>query len=178
MIASTVSRVPDNTAAQVNRDIDRRTEANLAQYAEADPKQIEERLGELDREWDIERLLEANASSAMLLGLILGATVDRRWFAAPAIIAGFLLQHAIQGWCPPLPLLRRLGFRTAREIDHERYALKAMRGDFRRLPAAPDREDRVALERLEGEGGPALSRGPAHEVDTFVSKVLRAVEAN
>jgi hypothetical protein len=178
MISSTVSRVPDNTAAQINRDIDRRTQDSLARYAEADATQIEERLRELDREWDIERVLEANASSAVLAGLALGATVDRRWFAVPAIVAGFLLQHAIQGWCPPLPLLRRLGFRTASEIDYERYALKAIRGDFRRLPKAPDREDRLALERLEGEGGPASSRGPAHEVDAFVSKVLRAVEAN
>jgi hypothetical protein len=43
---------------------------------------------------------------------------------------GFLLQHAVQGWCPPLPLLRRLGVRTADEINEERYALKALRGDF------------------------------------------------
>jgi len=178
MIASTVNRVPNNTAAQVNLDIDRRTQERLSRYAEADAWEIEERLGELDREWDIERILETNASSAILVGLFLGATVDRRWFAAPAIVAGFLLQHAVQGWCPPLPVLRRFGFRTAREIDYERYALKAMRGDFRRLPAAPDAEDRIALERLEGEGGPASSRGPAHEVDAYVKKVLRAVEAN
>lgn len=45
-------------------------------------------------------------------------------------MTGFLFQHAIQGWCPPLPILRRLGFRTAEEINQERYALKALRGDF------------------------------------------------
>ena len=48
----------------------------------------------------------------------------------PVIVTAFLFQHAIQGWCPPLPILRRLGFRTAREIDTERTALKALRGDF------------------------------------------------
>ena len=178
MLTSTVNRVPANTPLQVNRDIERQTRERLARYAEADPAQIEERLRELDREWDIERMLETNASAAVLTGVILGVTVDRRWFALPAVVGGFLLQHALQGWCPPLPILRRLGFRTASEIDHERYALKAMRGDFRRLPASPDREDRLALERLEGEGGPASSRGPAHEVDAFVSKILSAVEAN
>ncbi len=56
----------------------------------------------------------------------------------PAAVAGFLFQHAVQGWCPPVPLFRRLGFRTAREIDHERYALKALRGDFRRLEHGSD----------------------------------------
>jgi len=34
------------------------------------------------------------------------------------------LQHGLQGWCPPLPLLRRLGIRTRGEIDREKYALK------------------------------------------------------
>jgi hypothetical protein len=178
MFSSTVARVPINTAADVNRRIDRQTQANLARYVGADPAQIEERLRELDREWDIERALEANASVAVLTGVALGATVDKRWFFAPAIVAGFLLQHALQGWCPPVPLMRRLGFRTASEIDYERYALKAMRGDFRRLPAEPNSEDRIALERLEGEGGPAAPRPPVNEVDAFVGKVLRAVESN
>ena len=97
---------------------------------------IDERLRELDREWDIERMLEANAATACLIGVTLGALQDRRFFLMPAIVAGFLLQHAVQGWCPPMPILRRLGFRTANEIDYERYALKAFRGDFLGNPAA------------------------------------------
>ena len=31
-------------------------------------------------------------------------------------------------------LVWRLGFRTAREIDNERFALKTLRGDFRNVP--------------------------------------------
>jgi hypothetical protein len=46
----------------------------------------------------------------------------------------FLVQHAVQGWCPPLVVLRRRGVRTRREIEEERYALKALRGDFSGLP--------------------------------------------
>jgi len=42
-------------------------------------------------------------------------------------VAAFLLQHAVQGWCPPLPVFRRLGVRTADEINDERVALKAVR---------------------------------------------------
>ncbi|MCA9457611.1 MAG: hypothetical protein KC587_13175, partial [Nitrospira sp.] len=41
------------------------------------------------------------------------------------------LQHAIQGWCPPVPLFRRMGIRTTHEIQQERHALKALRGDYR-----------------------------------------------
>ena len=32
-----------------------------------------------------------------------------------------------------MPVFRRLGVRTAGEIDRERYALKALRGDFDRI---------------------------------------------
>jgi hypothetical protein len=46
------------------------------------------------------------------------------------MVTAFLFQHAIQGWCPPVPILRRMGFRTAHEIEQERNALKAIRGDF------------------------------------------------
>ena len=63
------------------------------------------------------------------------ASGDRRWLVLPGIVAAFLFQHAVQGWCPPLPLLRRLGFRTATEIGQERYALKALRGDLAAIPA-------------------------------------------
>jgi len=76
-------------------------------------------------------MLEANASALVLAGLGLGSWVDRRFYLLPAVVAGFLLQHALQGWCPPLPVLRRLGVRTQTEIELERYALKALRGDFR-----------------------------------------------
>jgi hypothetical protein len=32
------------------------------------------------------------------------------------LVGAFLLQHAIQGWCPLIQLFRRLGFRTQTEI--------------------------------------------------------------
>jgi hypothetical protein len=96
-----------------------------------DPAKIHRRLRELDEEWDIERVLETNASALAFVGAALGASVDRRWLLIPIVVGGFLFQHAIQGWCPPIPVLRRLGFRTAREIEIERVALKALRGDFR-----------------------------------------------
>lgn len=35
------------------------------------------------------------------------------------------IKHALQGWCPPLPILRRLGFRTTQESEQERAALRS-----------------------------------------------------
>ena len=116
LVSSTTYRVTEHTAAHINRRIRQRTEDRLAYFAEH-PDEIERRLEELDREWDMERLLEANAASFSMLGLTLGLTVGHRWFALPMGVAAFLLQHAVQGWCPPVPVFRRLGVRTVGEID-------------------------------------------------------------
>jgi hypothetical protein len=110
----------------VNREIDRRTNSNIRRYANSSEEVINRRIEELDQEWDIERALEANASALALTGLLLGLTVNRKWLALPTVVLSFLLQHSLQGWCPPLPLLRRLGVRTRGEIDREKYELKAL----------------------------------------------------
>lgn len=100
---------------------------------------ITARIQELESESDIERVLAANASTLALLGVLGGLFINRRFFLVPLVVLSFLLQHAIQGWCPPLPLFRRLGIRTRQEIDAERYALKALRGDFAVLTQAPEK---------------------------------------
>jgi len=144
MIPATTSRVAMHTAPHINARIRRQIDENVAHTAAAGPEAIALRLAELDHEWDIERALEANAASVTLLGLALGAWVDRRWFLLPAVVGGFLLQHAVQGWCPPIPLFRRLGLRTQTEIDYERYALKALRGDFQGVAQQSDSRDRAS----------------------------------
>lgn len=148
MIPSTTQRVPQHTAEHVNEEIRRQTEKNVARYATGGSATIERRLQELDREWDMERTLEANASLIALIGLTLGASVNRKWFALPGIVAAFLLQHAVQGWCPPVPIFRRLGFRTQTEIEQERYALKALRGDFRHVSGDSDGQQALEAARL------------------------------
>lgn len=130
MFPSTTDRVPQNTSEAVNQWIRHQTEQNVAQHAPGGRAAIAGRLTELDNEWDIERTLEANAASAVLIGLALGTFVDKRFYLLPAAVGAFLLQHALQGWCPPLPIFRRLGIRTQGEIEEERFALKAIRGDF------------------------------------------------
>ncbi|MBL8792971.1 MAG: hypothetical protein JNM56_03635 [Planctomycetia bacterium] len=99
MIPSTTERVPQQTAESINERIRRCTERRIARCAEGGPAAIEHRLRELDREWDIERTLEANAATAVLTGVALGATVDRKFFFLPAVVAGFLL-HRQMGCCP------------------------------------------------------------------------------
>jgi hypothetical protein len=133
MLPTTTERVPQATDEELNERIRKETEASIARHA-GSRADIERRLAELDREWDIERTLEANAASVSLVGIALAITVNRGFLLLPAAVAGFLLQHALQGWCPPLPLFRRLGVRTQAEIEEERHALKALRGDYAEVP--------------------------------------------
>ena len=130
IVSTTAERVTGHTAEAVNEHIRRKTEECVERTARGGHAAIAARLSELDEEWDVERCLETGASSLVLTGTLLGLTVDKRWLMLPAGVAAFLLQHALQGWCPPLPILRRLGVRTSDEIAEERYALKALRGDF------------------------------------------------
>jgi hypothetical protein len=137
MISTSLRRVTAHTSPSANEQIRRRTEQSVAYFA-AHPNEIGPRLLELDAEWDIERALETAASCVSLFGLSRSIlTGRRRWLLLPMAVQSFFLQHALQGWCPPLPVLRRLGFRTPEEIARERYALKALRGDFENVTPAP-----------------------------------------
>ncbi len=142
-IPTSADRVPAHTAPRTNEQIRVETERRLY-YFSVHPEQIDDRLHELDKEWDIERALETNAATLALTGAVLAATASRKWAILPAVVTAFLLQHGVQGWCPPLPILRRIGFRTPQEIEAERYALKALRGDFRNV--RPDDNGRSAIE--------------------------------
>ena len=136
-LPATTDRVTRNTSPKRNRQIRQEMERRLWYYLDH-PQEIEQRLEELDHEWDMERVLEANAATLGVAGVLLSAAAGRRFLFIPGIVTAFLLQHALQGWCPPVPLFRRLGYRTQSEIELERYALKALRGDFAWLERAGD----------------------------------------
>lgn len=139
-LPATTRRVEQHTRPEINDEIRQRTDAEIVRLEGADAVEIARRLRTLDREWDVERLLQTNASIIVLLGLALAGTVSKKFLLLPTGVFGFFAQHALQGWCPPIPVFRRLGVRTQREIERERYALKALRGDFDGVPetgAAP-----------------------------------------
>jgi hypothetical protein len=135
MIAKTAHRVTDHTNPSVNERIRTETERRVA-YFEVHPEEIDRRLRELDAEWDIERTLATGSSTLTLTGLLLSFGVSRKWLLLSLGVQAFYMQHALQGWCPPLPVFRQMGIRTTDEINYERIALKALRGDFRDTPNA------------------------------------------
>jgi hypothetical protein len=123
-------RVRGNTSDKTNTKLDRQMVDRVRFFALKRKEEITRQIEALDREWDMERILETNASALLLVGLTLGVSQNKRWLIMPGIIASFLLQHAVQGWCPPVPIFRRLGVRTRKEIELEKTALKFLRGDF------------------------------------------------
>jgi len=129
-------RVRSHTSSSVNQKIDQKMNAQVESYTNRSSEEITQRIQELEKEWDTERVLEANASVLAFTGLLLGIFVNQNWFWLTGIVLPFLFQHAVQGWCPPLPVIRRLDVRTPHEIDQEKYVLKVLRGDFDPVSAA------------------------------------------
>ena len=131
-------RVRSHSNRLQNQRIDAQTQECLQRYASADREAISRHIDTLNREWDVERYLQLNAGLVSLSGVLLGGLANRRFLLLPVAVFGFFFQHATQGWCPPLPVFRRMGIRTRREINKEKYALKALRGDFGNL--SPERQ--------------------------------------
>lgn len=137
-------RIRRLTFKQDLEKIDKGIRESIWKYANLDRAAITHRLEELDSEWPVERALMAGAGSFVWLGLVLGATVNRRLTVVSAVAGAMLLVFALFGWAPPVLIMRRLGIRTHREINRERIALKALRGDFDRLDETqPDQEIRI-----------------------------------
>ncbi|MCF8012352.1 MAG: DUF2892 domain-containing protein [Clostridiales bacterium] len=122
----TFKRVRINTKEALNESIDEETRNRIKHFTNLSETEINKRIDELNKEWDTERTLEANFAGVVLLSSILGFTVNKKWFAAGSIASIFMLQHALQGWCPPLPIIRHIGIRTANEINEEKNILKLL----------------------------------------------------
>ena len=132
-VAPGKDRVRNHTPARVNERIDALTRATIDATLSQGPGAIERRLAELDAEWDIDRALMVNF--AVVGGASFAFGLSR--FAASPMLGprrkgllyffgtqlGFLLVHGLVGWCPPVALFRRLGFRTKGEIETERHVL-------------------------------------------------------
>lgn len=150
----TTTRVELHTAPQLNQAIRERSDTEVIRLEKASPGELTARLQQLDTEWDVERLLQTNASILCLVGLTLGARVNRRFLLLPA--AAFFFPHAA---CPP-----RL-VSTDPAVPPPRCSYKA-RNRARTLRAQGDEGDFNQV--------PGLAEGTPGE---RVRAVLRAVDA-
>ncbi|MPM07674.1 hypothetical protein SDC9_53981 [bioreactor metagenome] len=130
-VPPTVKRVAYNTDPEVNEAIRNRTIGNISAYQNCSKNLLSERIKRLGEEWDTERVLEMGAASLVAACSVRGYRTSRcGWFLLSGAVSGFLLMHALDGWCPSLPVIRRHGVRTAEEIGQEKMAFKLIRGDF------------------------------------------------
>lgn len=132
-------RVRAHSSPAATRRLDQDRLDRVRRFAAAPAEEVTRYLETLDREWDIERRLEANAAVVSLLAVGLSVVRSRRWLILADVVPAFLLQHAVQGWCPPIEVFRALGARSRAEIDAERTAIKALRADFAVVDADPER---------------------------------------
>ena len=116
-------RVRSMTPNHVNERIQREMEGELAHLKGRPKEEVQRRMFELEREWNVDQALMTNLAVLGVAGVLAGAFHKRSWLVAPAVQLGFLLMHASQGWCPPTGIFRRLGFRTQNEIRTEREIL-------------------------------------------------------
>lgn len=177
MFPATTQRLTRHTPNRVNAVITDRIRDNVARYASATPALLDQRLCDLDHEWDVERLTGAASGVILLASVALVWFLGQGWLVLPAIIGVCLLLHAVVGWTPALPLIRQMGFRTAEEIAQERYALKAIRGDFQPMNLITTPQEREDLSRFEGEGGPPAPEQASDASDpAIVNEALRATK--
>lgn len=129
-LPATTKKVCFQTDPKINAKIREQTVRSLEFYRDADENMVASRIRKLNGEWNTEKVLEVNAASVIILSSLIGLLRGRGYFLLTGLVSLFLLKHALEGWCPPLPIIRRMGIRTSEEIDHEKTVLKMMRGDF------------------------------------------------
>jgi hypothetical protein len=120
-----------------NGNPETRVRENIRYYGTMGPEAISTRIARLEEEKDIDRIFATVASGLGLFGLVAGFLGGRTlrmftWIALPMLFA-----RSLGRWVPPVEGLRRMGFRSRREIEEEKYALKALRGDFKGVEEEP-----------------------------------------
>ncbi len=118
-------RVRQRTPNKINHKLDYKTQARIEKIKAKGTAAIQKRLEEIDREWDIDRVLMINFAVVMFAQLFLAAKKSKKWLIGPLIQTPFLFMHATFGWCPPSLWFRPIGFRTRKELQSERDVLLA-----------------------------------------------------
>ena len=101
-------------------------------------RDIEPRLRKLNLQWGLQKVLDKLSVPAALAGGALAFLLRRRFATAASFcLAGYLLQQALLKRVALLATSRHRIVRGRNEIELERYALKAQRGDFGKLEVIP-----------------------------------------
>jgi hypothetical protein len=114
-------------------------------YGSLGPQAVADRLKALEDEPDLETVATLGLAGTGVLALIFGIMGSRLWRLLAWAALPLIFAHARGRLAAPGEFLKTLGLRSRREIEEEKYALKALRGDFRDIGEA----------RPDGAGDPA-----------------------
>jgi hypothetical protein len=122
--------MPENvkTRDEINRD----TLRSIQQYSGRPIELVRKRIEDLEEEIPLEALIYRGGvliTIGALTLLLLRRKSRAAWIFAVAIGA-LQLQYSYQGRNAVTNTLRKRGFRSRKEIEAEKYALQALRGDF------------------------------------------------
>ena len=119
---------------------DSRTTETTMNYFTATPESVDNRLKELEKEWDLERVHELNASFSGLNGTLLGKILDKHFASLPFSTSTRLVNETPYEWNPSITLFESLGYRPKHEIEKEKQFLQTLKNeadsDFFYSPAA------------------------------------------
>lgn len=129
--------------------MDEKVKEDIRKYADQGRDAIDNRIKELDTSWDMERALQLNAAILVLGGILLYKN-NKKWAILSIFATAILAQQAFMGNCGPFKFMKFFGVRSRKEIDKEKFALKALRGDFDNIKndiekawdAVKDKEDK------------------------------------
>ena len=120
----------ENISLERSNKIDVYTQENINHYYH-NKSRIDNRLRQLEKEMNIEHIFQLHDVANITAGVLLSvATRKQKWLILPLLIAIVQSVQATAGLRLGTSLLRKYGFRTQADIDKEKYALKALRGDF------------------------------------------------
>lgn len=102
-------------------------------YGSLGAQAVSDRLKALEEEPDLESVATLGLAGTGVLALIFGILGSRLWRLLAWLALPLIFAHVRGRFAAPGEFLRTLGLRSRKEIEEEKYALKALRGDFRDL---------------------------------------------
>jgi hypothetical protein len=122
--------MPENVKTRNRNNLD--TLQNIQHYSGRPIELVGKRIEELEEEIPLEALVYRGGVLMAIGGLtllLLGRKSRAAWLLAVAIGA-LQLQYSYQGRNALTDILRKRGYRSRKEIETEKWALQALRGDF------------------------------------------------
>jgi hypothetical protein len=102
-------------------------------YGSLGPQAVADRLKALEDEPELETVATLGMAGIGVLALVFGILGSRIWRLLAWAALPLIFAHARGRLSAPGEFLKTLGLRSRKEIEEEKYALKALRGDFREV---------------------------------------------